>query len=39
MNLRKITSALDIATTIMARDYKGFSSSHELSTGVIEYEQ
>ena len=37
MNTKLTGRPLDIALTIVAREYKGFGSSHELSNGVVEW--
>ena len=37
MNTKTAGKPLDIALSVMARDYKGFGSSHELSNGVVEW--
>ena len=36
MNYRTIERSADISRTVLARDYKGFGSSHETSNGIIE---
>ena len=36
MNYHKIDKEIDIASTVMARDYKGWGSSNETSTGILE---
>lgn len=35
MNYRRIGQKTDIAGCLSARDYKGFSTGHQLETGVI----
>lgn len=37
MNYHEIRQIVDIAKTIMARDYKGFSSGFDSTNGVIEW--
>ena len=36
INYKHIGNELDQAVTLLARDYKGFSSGRELSNGVVE---
>lgn len=35
VNYRRISSEIDIATALLARDWRGFGSSTEMSNGVI----
>lgn len=37
MNYHEVRQIVDIAKTIMARDYKGFSSGFDSTNGVIEW--
>lgn len=37
MNYHEVKQIVDIAKTIMARDYKGFSSGFDSTNGVIEW--
>ena len=37
MNYHEIRQIVDVAKTIMARDYKGFSSGFDSTNGVIEW--
>lgn len=37
LNYHEIRQIVDIAKTIMARDYKGFSSGFDSTNGVIEW--
>lgn len=37
MNYHEIRQMVDIAKTVMARDYKGFSSGFDSTNGVIEW--
>lgn len=37
MNYHEVRKIVDIAKTIMARDYKGFSSGFDSTNGVIEW--
>ncbi len=37
MNYHEVRQIVDIAKTVMARDYKGFSSGFDSTNGVIEW--
>ena len=39
MNYHEVRQIVDIAKTIMARDYKGFSSGFDSTNGVIEWKE
>ena len=39
VNYRKISSVIDIALTCMARDWRGFGSSSEMSNGVLTWQK
>lgn len=39
VNYHEVRQIVDIAKTIMARDYKGFSSGFDSTNGVIEWKE
>ena len=39
MNYHEVRQIVDIAKTVMARDYKGFSSGFDSTNGVVEWRE